>query len=73
MTIFTASTCREKISMTFPMSLSQKGLDHEIVEEFFLKELNLIKEGKPLLMYSLSHQKTVSFHADIYCVMNYHP
>jgi hypothetical protein len=52
------------------MSLSKKGLDHQVVEEIFLKEINLLREGKPLLMYSWSHQKTVNVHSGIYCVMN---
>jgi hypothetical protein len=57
----------------FPMTLSKNGLDHQVVEEICLKEINLLQEGKPLLMYSRSHQKTVNGHADIYCVMKDQP
>jgi hypothetical protein len=40
-TLLTMSSLGENISVTYPLSFSLKGLDRDVVEESFLKEINV--------------------------------
>ena len=73
MTIFTLSGKGLKNKLTYPLSLSVKGAEHELVEEEFFKEIELLRSGKPTIMYSRSHHSFVYVHADIFCILNDQP
>jgi hypothetical protein len=73
MTIFTISLIGEKISSTYPLTLSMKGLDHDIVEQYYMRQLLSLREGELIKMYSRSHNRVIHVHADIFCVMNDQP
>lgn len=72
-TIFTSDKYGKKIQRTYPISLSKKGCDHEVVEERFSNELHELKFGKVPLMYSRAHRRLVCVHAELFCVMNDQP
>ena len=72
-TIFTMGKNGEKIQGTYVLSLSLKKLDHNVVETLFLNDLEKLRKGKLLMMYSRSNRSLVYIHADIFCVMNDQP
>ena len=72
-TIFTMSDVGTKINVTYPVSLALKKENHKCVESLFLAELNKLRKGKYLIMYSRSHKSLVNVHANIFCVMNDQP
>ena len=72
-TIFTADKCGKKIQRTYPISLSKKGCNHEVVEESFSNELHELKFGKLPTMYSRAHRRLVCVHGELFCVMNDQP
>jgi hypothetical protein len=63
----------KKINVTYPLLLSLKGLNHDVVEESFLKGINVLDYGKPQVMFSRSHNSMVKAHADIFHVLNDQP
>jgi hypothetical protein len=73
MTFFAMSSSGKKIIVTYPLTLSLKGLDHDVVEESFLKEINILRSGKPQVMFSRSHNSMVKVHTDTFCVLNNQP
>ena len=72
-TIFSMDESGNKIQGTYVLSLAKKATDHDIVERLILIELNKLRSGKLLMMYSRSHKSLVYVHADIFCVMNDQP
>ena len=72
-TIFAADIYGQKIHRTYPISLSKKGCDHEVVEECYSNELHELKFGKLPIMYSRAHTSLVNVHAELFCVMNDQP
>jgi hypothetical protein len=72
-TIFTMSNFGMKIMVTYPVSLSLKKESHKSVESHFLDDLNKLRKGKYLVMYSRSHKSLVYVHANLFCVMNDQP
>lgn len=72
-TIFSMNESGEKIMVTYPLSLSNKGADHEQVESLYYKEVNQLRSGKIITMYSRSHKSVVYVHGDIFCIMNDQP
>jgi hypothetical protein len=72
-TIFAMDNFGKKIQETYPISLSFKGSNHEIIEEKIASELQLLKSGKLQLMYSRAHKSQVYVHAELYCVLNDQP
>jgi hypothetical protein len=72
-TIFTMNDDGEKIKVTYPLSLSVKGLNHEQVEALYVKELEQLRSEKLIVMYSRSHNSVVYVHADLFCVLNDQP
>jgi hypothetical protein len=73
MTIFTLSGSGSKNKVTYPLSLSMKGTDHNLVEIEFCKEINQLKNGKPTVMYSRYHHSFVYIHADVFSILNDQP
>jgi hypothetical protein len=73
MTFFAMLSSGKKISVTYSLSLSLKGLVHDVVEESFLKEINVLRYGKPQVLFSRSHNSMIKVHADIFCVLNNQP
>jgi hypothetical protein len=63
----------ERSSVTYPILLSLKGLDHDVIEVSFLKEMDLLCSGIPQVMFSRSHNSMVKVHTDIFCVLNGKP
>lgn len=72
-TIFAVDIFGNKIQRTYPLSLSKKGCDHEVVEEHYNKELHDLKLGKLPIMYSRAHSSLAYVHAELFCVMNDQP
>ena len=72
-TIFTMDKFGNKIQGTYVLSLSVKKLDHESIENAILLDLEKLRSGKLLMMYSRSNRSLVHVHADVFCVMNDQP
>jgi hypothetical protein len=72
-TIFTMTVCGTKSKITYPISFSYKGRDHEPVEALHSKELRDLQYGSFITMYSRSHKSVVNVHAELFCVMNDQP
>lgn len=60
----------ERIETTYPISLSTKGSNHEVIESCIKTEIEMLQSGKLLIMYSRFHNNIVYVHSDIFCVMN---
>jgi hypothetical protein len=73
MTLFAMSSSGEKISVTYPLLFSLRELDHDLVEESFLKEINVLRSGKPQVLFSRSHSSMAKVHHDIFCVLKDQP
>ena len=72
-TIFSMNNKCEKIKITYPISLSLKKTNNINIESKFLEELNQLRQGKLLVMYSRSHNSLVYVHGNIFSVMNDQP
>lgn len=72
-TIFTIDMNGEKISSTYPLTLSLKGLDHDVVDSIYESQIKSLMEGDLIIMYSRSHKSLVYVHGEIYCVLNDQP
>ena len=73
-TIFAFTTDGRIIEHTYPIGLSKKGYDHDEMDVCILKEINHIKDAKPMVtMYSNGYKSVVSVYVDFFCVMNDQP
>ena len=69
-TIFAFTTDGSIIEHTYPIGLSKKGADHDEMDICFLKEINHIKQAKPMVtMYSNGYKSVVSVYVDFFCIM----
>lgn len=72
-TVFFMDDKGERIESTYPIALSTKGSNHEVIESRLKKEIELLQSGKLIVMYSRSHKNAVYVHGDIFCIMNDQP
>ena len=72
-TIFFMGDNGEKIENTYPISLSTKGGNHEVIEAFIKKEIEMLQSGSKNIMYSRYHKNKVYVHGDIFSIMNDQP
>jgi hypothetical protein len=72
-TIFTIDMNGEKISSTYPLTLSLKGMDHDVVDSMYEEQIKKLMEGELIIMYSRSHKSLVHVHGEIFCVLNDQP
>ena len=73
-TIFAFTTDGRIIEHTYPIGLSKKVYDHNEMDVCILKEINHIKDAKPMVtMYSNGYKSVVSVYVDFFCVMNDQP
>lgn len=72
-TIFFMDQSGIKLETTFPIALSTKGSDHEVIEREVKKEILRLQSGQFISVYSRAHKQTVHVHAEIYCIMNDQP
>jgi len=72
-TIFVMNQFGNKIKKTYPISKAKKGLNHQIVEKEVSVELEALRSGKLIIMFSRAHRTMVYVHSDIYCIMNDQP
>ena len=57
------------INATYPIGISTKKINHDIVEEKFFTELSNLNNGKNNLMYSQVHERNVRVHPEIFTVL----
>jgi hypothetical protein len=72
-TIFTMDMDGKKRSSTYPLTLAMKGKNHDTVEQYYMRQIISLKEGKLINMYSRSHKAIVNVHAEIFCILNDQP
>lgn len=72
-TIFFMNDKGKKIENTYPIALSTKGSNHEVIECLIKKEINMLQTGERNIMYSRYHKDIVYVYGDIFCVMNDQP
>ena len=72
-TIFTIDMNGKKRSSTYPLTLAMKGSQHEVVESYYMQQINSLKEGDMIIMYSRSHKQLVNVHAEVFCILNDQP
>jgi hypothetical protein len=69
-TIFCCTQDGQRISSTYPISASRKGLDHEVVEKLFRQQLDELRSGQLVMMFSPSFNRIIRVHAEVYCILN---
>jgi hypothetical protein len=72
-TIFGMTKNATKLEKTYPISLSKKGHNHEEIDIRTLDELEQLRSGKFITIFSNCNDELVNIHADIYCVLNDQP
>jgi hypothetical protein len=72
-TIFSMDMDGKKRSSTYPLTLAMKGKNHDIVEQYYMRQIISLKEGELINMYSRSHKAIVHVHAEIFCILNDQP
>ena len=70
-TIITDPICNKASSLcaTYPIGISNKGVKHDIVEEFFFMELSKLNAGKDNLMYSQIKRRNIRVHPEFFTVL----
>ena len=72
-TIFAMTVDGSKVSYTYALATSAKGVDHEEVEVRICHELELLRFGKMKPFYCRFLSAPVMVHSDVFCVMTDQP
>lgn len=68
-TLFIMDSNGYNVKSTFPIAMSKKGSDHDLVYKKIIKDLKVLNSGKFLKCYSKYLGRFVNVHADIFTVL----
>ena len=73
LTFVSDDTNTNDISNTYPIAIGHKGMNHNVIESLYLKELQQLSEGVDNVFYSTTHQKNICVHLEVIIALGDQP